>query len=182
MPSIPKLPQSAVAFVWTVPGLGSVHDDRRCRLLASLIEERLRQRVREEMGAAYSVTTQFVQTDGFPTLNYFQTYAEVEPDRATAVERLIRRELASLRREGITPDEFARARAPFVARRDADLRNNAYWGYTVLRDAQERPDRIAAARDREADTGAITQADLQALLDRYLDPAASFSFRTVPNR
>ncbi|MFI5357353.1 MAG: M16 family metallopeptidase [Opitutales bacterium] len=181
-PIDPKFQQSGVALVWAVPHLAGVHDDRRCRLLASLVEERLRQRVREDLGAAYAVTTQFFQTDGFPTLNYFQTYAEVASAQAADVNRLILRELADLRRDGLTPDEFARAREPFLAQREADLRSNAYWGYTVLRDAQEKPERIAAARDRAADTGAITLVELQALLDRYLDPAAAFSFRTVPNR
>lgn len=175
-----QLRQSAMAYFWPMPDLRDVHTERRCRLLASILEDRLRQRVREELGASYSLSSQFVQTEGFPTFNYFQTYAEVEPSRTQEVDRIIRREIAAMRREGLTRDEFERAKQPFISRRSADLRNNVYWGYTVLRDAQQRPARIAAARDRTADTAAITLPEVQQLLDRYIDPSAVFAFRTAP--
>lgn len=175
-----KLRQSAVAYYWPMPDLRTVQTERRCRLLAGLLEDRLRQRVREELGASYALSTQFVQNEGFPTFSYFETYAEVEPSRAAEVDRIIRREIAAMRREGMTLDEFERAKQPFVSRRSADLRNNVYWGYTVLRDAQQRPDRIAAARDRTDDTAAITLPEVQRLLDRYIDPAAVFAFKTTP--
>lgn len=179
-PVNPKLGQGAVAFLWPVKDLKGVHMERRCRLLAGLIEERLRQRLREELGATYALSTTFVTYDGFPDLSYFETYAEVDPDRSAEVDRLIRREVAAMQREGITPDEFDRAKQPFIAQRTADLRSNAYWGYTVLRDAQSKPERLTAAEDRTADTAAITPAELQSLIDRYLAPDAAFTFRTNP--
>jgi zinc protease len=179
----PKLNQCAVGFYWPVRDLKfNVHEERRCRLLASIMEERLRQRVREELGATYALSATFMQFEGFPLLNYFAVYAEVEPTRGAEVDEIIRREMAAMQREGITRDEFDRAKQPFVAERSADLRSNAYWGYTVLRDAQQKPLRLAAARDRTADTAGITQAEVQALIDRYLTPAAAFVFRTVPAR
>ena len=61
-----------------------------------------------------------------------------------------------------------------------DLRRNSYWGHTVLGDAQTKPERLISARNRTADNNAITQAEIQNLLDRYLDPAAAFIFRTAP--
>jgi zinc protease len=183
LPVSPKLNQCAVGFYWPVrdPEF-DVHEERRCRLLASIMEERLRQRVREELGATYALSATFMQFEGFPLLNYFSVYAEVEPTRGPEVEGIIRREMAAMQREGITRDEFDRAKQPFVAARLADLRSNAYWGYTVLRDAQQKPARLTAARDRTTDTAAITQAEVQALIDRCLTPAAAFVFRTIPAR
>lgn len=177
-----KLRQSALAYYWPMPDLRDVATERRCRLLADLIEERLRQRVREELGASYALATKFEQYEGFPELCYFETYIEIDPLRADEVDRLVRREIASLRREGLTSDEFERVRQPFLARRSADLRDNGYWGYTVLREAQLKPARLAAALDRESDTAAITPAEVQALAERYLDPARLFAFRTLPVR
>lgn len=176
-----KLGQSAVAYYWPVPEVKDVHMERRCNLLAALVEERLRKRVREEFGAAYSVTTQFTEIDGFPHQNYFMTYAEVEPSRAHEIDQLIRREIAAMKREGITRDEFERTKQPMIARREVDLRTNSYWGYTVLRDVQQRAGRLASARDRSSDLAAITPSEIQALLDRYFDLSAVFSFRSVPD-
>lgn len=177
-----KLRQCALAYYWPMPDLRDVATERRCRLLADLIEERLRQRVREELGASYALAAKFEQYEGFPELSYFETYIEIDPLRADEVDRLVRREIASLRRDGLTPDEFERVRQPFLARRSADLRDNGYWGYTVLREAQLKPARLAAALDRESDTAAITAVEVQALADRYLDPDRMFVFRTTPVR
>ena len=87
-----------------------------------------------------------------------------------------------MRREGITKDEFERSKQPFLARRKVDLRRNRYWGYTVLRDAQQHNDRLDSARDRASDSEAISHAEVQTLLERYFDLSTVFKFRTVPQQ
>ena len=104
----------------------------------------------------------------------------MEPKRAPEVEKLIQREITAMRREGFTSDEFTRSKQPYVTQRLIDLRQNSYWAYTVLRDAQQRPDRLISARNRTEDNSAITQAEVQTLLDQDINPAAAFTFRTVP--
>lgn len=177
-----KLGQVGVAYYWPVHEIKDVHQERRLGLLGRIVEDRLRKRVREEFGAAYSVTTHFIGIDGFPHQNYFTTYTEVEPTRANEISDLIRDEIHAMRREGITKDEFERAKQPFLARRKIDLRTNRYWGYTVLRDAQQRSDRLSSARDRASDSAAITHAEVQSLLEQFFDLSAAFKFRTVPQQ
>ncbi|MCF7689219.1 MAG: insulinase family protein [Cephaloticoccus sp.] len=179
-PVNPKLRQIAVAYYWPVTHAPDFHTERRLRLLANVIAERLRQRVREEFGAAYSVSTRLIVNEGFDHQNFLEAYAEVEASRATEVDALIRREITAMRREGITADEFERSKQPYLAQREVDLRQNSYWGFTVLRDVQEKPERLSAARDRAEDLGAITARDVQSLLDQYIDPATAFNFRTIP--
>lgn len=176
----PALRQVSVAYYWPIANTIDVFTERRCRLLTGVIEERLRQRVREELGASYVVSCRLIMNEGFRGQDFIEAYAAVESSRAGEVDQLIRRELAAMRREGITSDEFDRSKQPFIAQRLVDLRQNNYWAFTVLRDAQQRPDRLSAARNRTVDTHAITQAEVQALMDRYLDPADAFIFRTVP--
>jgi zinc protease len=178
--SDPTLHQVALAWVCPVPDLDGMHMERRCRLLADLLEERLRVRLREELGAAYGCDAGFVQTDGFPNLSYFSVYTAVAPNHAQRADRVIRDTIESLRRKRITDDEFDRVKQPFLVRREADLRNNAYWGYTVLRDAQQRPARIAAARDRTADCQLIRLADLEELASRYFKKRRWFQFIAHP--
>jgi|UniRef100_UPI00404B268B zinc protease len=179
-PVDPKLKQIAVSYYWPVVETPDVPTERRCGLLARVIEERLRQRVREELGAAYSVSARFSMNEGFPQQNFFEIYTEVKSSRANEVDQLIQREIAAMRREGITRDEFDRSKQPYLTQRSVDLRRNSYWGHTVLGDAQTKPERLISARNRTADNNAITQAEIQNLLDRYLDPAAAFIFRTAP--
>ena len=49
----------------------------------------------------------------------------------------------------------------------------------MLRDAQQRDDRLASVRDRASDSEAIEQAEIQALLERYFDLTIVFKFQTV---
>jgi len=180
-PIDPHLRRSAVGFYWPVRDAIGVPKSRRCLLVARVLEERLRLRIREELGVAYSVSAQFVELEGFPGQSYFQVYSEVDPQRANEVDQLIRHEVAAMRREGITPDEFDRSKQPFLTSRTADLRQNSYWGYTVLRDAQRKPDRLPSARDRAPDTQSITVGEIQSLIDHYLTPEGMFAFRTFPS-
>jgi hypothetical protein len=71
-------------------------------------------------------------------------------------------------------------RRPFLSTRDQDIHDNGYWAYTVLRDCQQRPDRLAAARDRQADYAAITRADIEALAASYFGPKHWFQFTAYP--
>ncbi len=177
-----KLGQVGVAYYWPVHEVEDVHQERRLGLLGGVVEDRLRKRVREEFGAAYSVTTRFNRIDGFPHQNFFTTYTDVEPARANEISDLIRNEINAMRREGITKDEFERTKQPFLAHRKVHLRTNRYWGYTVLRDAQQRDDRLASARNRSSDSESIKHAEIQTLLERYFDLSNVFKFRTVPQK
>ncbi|HEY1792618.1 MAG TPA: hypothetical protein VGG34_06845 [Opitutaceae bacterium] len=58
--------------------------------------------------------------------------------------------------------------------------SNDYWCTTALSDAQQRPQRLAAARDRQADCEAITRAELEAIAKRWFAPERWFRFVSVP--
>jgi len=180
LPLNSSLRQAALAWYWPVPDLADVHEERRCRLLASVLSELLYARLREELGASYTPAADFVQYDGWPTFSYFTLRAEVARPQGVRAAQVIRREIEHLLATGIDEDVFLRARQPFLRAREEDLRNNSYWGHTVLRDAQLRPERLAAARDRTADTAAITRPELEALARRYLDPDRGFLFVAEP--
>ena len=175
----PKLRLCALALYWPVPPIQDIREERRCRLLASVLNERCRIRVREELGAAYSTAASFDEIPGFPHLTFFSAYAEVDPRRAQQALEIIRREARDLARKGVKADEFMRAKQPFLRGRTDDLRTNAYWGVTVLGDAQQNPSRLDHARSRTADTDAITRAELSQLARLHLDPEKSIRFGTV---
>lgn len=176
----PQLKQVALAWYCPVTDLVDMHHERRCRLLADLLTERLRLRLREELGAAYGCSTQFNEFDGLPGYNYFSIYAEVAPEHAQQAARLMKSELVAMTKNRFSDDEFERVKQPFLRHREQDLRENLYWAFTVLRDAQERPERLAATRDRTADTAAITRRELEKLARRYFDPRKCFHFVAYP--
>src|SRR5512138_1051470 len=122
----PQLRQVAIAWMIPVPELDGIHQERRCLLLAELLEERIRVRLRDELGATYACSASFVEQDGFPQFSYFTVFAEVAPLHAQAAARAMQTELEKIRKKGFTADEFERARSPFLRRREEDLRHNGY--------------------------------------------------------
>jgi len=176
----PKLGRAAIACYWPAADLRDAPTERRCRLLALVLSDRLRVRLRDELGTAYAPAASFLVTDGFPKLNYFTLYAEVEPARTQQALQIIRREATALATHGPDDDEFTRALKPYLHQMSDDRRTNAYWGGTVLQDAQLNPLRLTAARDRADDLAAITRAELAVLAQRYLAPKNAFTFLTVP--
>lgn len=176
----PRHKQAAVAWFWPVQGQNDLRVYRRANFLAAVITERLRLRLREELGVAYAPTATFVQHESVPAFAYLCIFAEVANEQVVPAAAAIRREIDSIRAQGCGADEFLRVRQPFLRKREDDLRTNSYWCYTVLDDAQQRPSRLGAARDRTADSASITAAEIDDLARRYLDPAAGFMFVAEP--
>ena len=179
-PLNPGLKQTSIAWYWPIAENSTAHLDRRCRLLAAVLQELLYTRLREELGATYTPAADFVDFYGWPTFSYFTLRADVTSAFGAKATRVMHREIENLLANGIDEDVFLRARQPYLRTREEDLRSNDYWCQTVLRDAQLYPERIAAARDRAADTAAITRGELEALARRYLDPARGFLFIAEP--
>jgi zinc protease len=180
LPTGPQLKQCAIAWYWPVAEIRDARDERRCVLLSAILADRLRVKLREELGAAYSPSATFARTPGFPTLSYFLLYAEVEPARAKQAFQIIVRETTSLAAKGPDADEFARAKPPYLHEMNNYRQTNAYWAGTVLSEAQQHPERIDDARNRAADMAAITQDEIAKLARRNLQPKDSLKFGTAP--
>ena len=175
-----SLRQVAITWFCPVPDLSGVHMERRCRLLAAVLAERMRVRLRDGLGAAYGFDADFIQFDGFPDFSFFVASTTVSPENARITNDFIRSEMESLEEGRLTDDEFEWVKLPFLTKRDEDVRNNGFWSYTVLRDAQQRPDRLLAARDRQADCAAIGRSDVEGLAARYFGHGRWFRFVAYP--
>jgi zinc protease len=176
----PALRQVALGRYCVVPDLRDIHMLRRCNFLAALLADRLRLRLRDELGAAYDVEAQFVALDGFPEFSFFGCSTTVGPEHAQKANVLMAAAIEAIRRGRFSNDEFERTRLPILARRERDLHDNTFWCYTVLADSQQRPEQVAATRDRQQDYAAITRADLEALAATYFASDRWFQFVAFP--
>lgn len=76
-------------------------------LLGGGMSSRLFQRIREEMGAAYSV---YSYPSAYTTCGTMTIYAGTSPETAQAVVDEIHKEIAALLRDGVTDEEFQMAK------------------------------------------------------------------------
>jgi zinc protease len=174
-----RVKQNAIAWYWPATAR-DIRETRRCHVLAAVLRERFRHQLREELGVSYATTAAFVELHGFPHLEHFSVYAEMDPRHQAQAAQIFAREAKALAEKGPTDDEFTRAKEPYLRDMADNLRTNIYWGRTVLSDAQQNPLRLAAARNRAADILTISRAEIAALARAHLNPARAFKFSTVP--
>jgi zinc protease len=151
----------------TTDGL-DVKRARRLTLLALVLNDRLRVKIREEIAGTYSPNAGSNASDTFPGYGYLQAGCVVDPTMAGKISDLIVAIGDDLAKNGVTADELNRARQPALTAARESLRTNNYWGGSVLARAQEKPEVLEWARTRLPDLAAISAAELGELAKTYL--------------
>ena len=169
-----EIPKGAIRAYWPTTDGFEIRRTRRLNLLAEVLSDRLRVKVREELGDAYNPGAGSSPSDIYPGYGYLVAGATTDPAKARQITDLIITIADDIARNGVTVDELERAKKPVLTALRESARTNDYWLGNVLSRAQERPERLDWCRSRYADNEAITKADLDALAKTYLGaPRAS---------
>jgi zinc protease len=139
------------------------------------LKSRLWRRIREKEGFSYGVGSAFVVSAKSPFAQ-FMVQATCLPANVPKVEAAFKEELAKLLKDGFSDDEVATAKKTFLEERalgrsqDAGLARtlaqNAQFGWTMQRDA-----------DLDQKVAALSVVQLNAVVKKYLDPAAMSYFK-----
>jgi zinc protease len=176
-----EIPKGVVSLYWPTTDARNVHLARRLSLLAEVLSDRLRVKVREEIGGAYSPGAGSSPSDTYRNYGYINAYIEVEPDQAEEIAQVTRELAADLATSGVTDDELQRAKQPVLTALRESARTNAYWLGAVLAMAQEFPERLDWARSRYSDIESVTKAEIDALARQYLASAQAFQVIVLPS-
>lgn len=174
-----EIPKGLVALYWPTTDARDVSRTRRLNVLASVLNDRLRVKVREEIGGAYDPGADSAPSDLYPGYGFMTVSITVDPAKAQPIADAAVALAADLSAHGVTDDELVRAKQPMLTAIRETLRDNGYW-LSVVNRAQEQPERLDWARSREADVTAITTADLAALARRYLGADRVFRVTVLP--
>ncbi|MDB6170382.1 MAG: peptidase domain protein, partial [Verrucomicrobia bacterium] len=163
-----EIPKGVVRIYWPSTDALDVKRARRMNLLASVLNDRLRVKLREELHETYSPDASSNPSEVFPEYGYFTASVDVAPASAPRIIELVLSIGDDLSRNGVTDDELVRAKQPAMTKINESLRVNGYWLNSVLGRAQEKPEVLDWCRGRLADFQSITAADLGALAKIYL--------------
>ncbi len=169
-----KIPKTVVAVYWPTADAMDVHRARRLNILAEVLSDRLRVRLREQMGSTYAPEAYSDASEIFPGYGYITASAVVDPAKAEEIEAAIVAVAGDLHDKGSTQDELERAKNPLLTSIRESERTNSYWMMVLVR-AQERPEVLDWARSRRADFTSISKADIDSLAAAYLDPSKASS-------
>ncbi len=175
-----EIQKGIVQLYWPATDNRDVHLARRLNLLVNVFEDRLRLKLREQMGSTYSPEAGASLSDTFQGYGVLVAEATIAPDQARIIADAIKGIAADLHKNGVTDEELVRAKQPILTSIKQSSRTNPYWLGTVLASAQEFPEKIEWSRNRLADTESVTAAELTALATRFLDPAKASEFISLP--
>jgi zinc protease len=159
-------PKSQTALVWS----GSAPFSQRQRVvlnaLASVLELRLREELREELGGTYSVgvsasISRIPREDYRVTVNFGS-----DPERADSLVRVVFAEVDSLKAHGPRPADLAKVKETLIRSRETNLRENGWWLGQLLQSVR---DSIPAAAPLEPLLAQLTVASLQDAARNFLD-------------
>lgn len=120
-------PQSRTVVVFTGPFDDTPEDRLGMRILGNILETRLRERLREEMGGTYGVTVETTY-DRFPYGRYTVSVGfGSDPQRVEELSAALFHEIRTLQEQGPTADQVLTARQQERRSRESDQQENTWW-------------------------------------------------------
>ncbi len=164
-----RIPQGIASVLWRTTGIrGNIPEFRRLNILAEIYGDRLREEIREKLGASYGPNAGAAGSDALEDFGYIVAQSVAKPEELPKLLDVMRAIADELAREGASADELERALKPTLGMLEKSLRDNTYWLGTVLAQSQADPTRIDLARGRDADYRSIALDDIKRLAARYL--------------
>jgi zinc protease len=166
-----KIPQAIATAVWKTAGIrGNLKEFRRLNVLSDIFGDRLREEIREKLGASYSPNAGATGSDALDDFGYLVGQAIGKPEDIPLLLDTMETIAKELSEKGAEQDELDRALAPTLSSLEKSLRDNSYWLSTVLSQSQADPEKLALARSRDEDYRSITLEDINALARKYFPP------------
>ena len=168
LPVPSRIPKGMVVVAYPTDDVWKIGKTRRLSVLSEIVSDRLREDIREGLGAAYSPYAFNRPSRAFPGYGLFRVVVQVSPEEAPLVEQRIRKISADILEGGISRDELDRALDPTLTGIKDLKRTNGYWLDTVLAGSGAHPEQITWARTIYDDYASIGIDDLLPLARTYL--------------
>lgn len=175
-----EIPRAYALAYWPTDDMLDVQRTRRLILLGQILDDRLRLKIREELGETYSPASYHVASDTFPGYGYMTAMATLKPEQVAQVKPMFLEIAEGIIKEGISDDEFQRAREPQLQQLVQMRRDNRYWLTRVLPNCQAQPYRLEWCRSLVDDFTGIKKEELEALAKTYLVPDKSLTIGLLP--
>jgi zinc protease len=163
-----ETPNALVVVAYPTEDFWDIQRTRRLSVLAELFKERLRRRIREKLGAAYSPYAYNRAFRAYKGYGMTLVFAQVDPKLAPAILKEVRHIADQLRRSVSDADEFQRVLVPTLTYIKDLRQENSYWLNSVLTGASRHPEQLDWARSIESDYTAVQMAEVAALARKYM--------------
>ncbi len=148
-------------------------------LLADIVQIRLLEELRENLGVSYGSSTDSDMSDVYPSRGTFSISTNGDPKDLDKIEQTVGAVISEILEKPVSPDLFERARKPTLERYADWRKRNPTW-VGIVDAAQTQPDRLQRFRDSEARFRSITADDVWQAAKQFLLKEKNYTFRVLP--
>lgn len=178
-----KIPQAAATTIWKTDGLrNNTQEARRLNVLSDIFGDRIREEIREKLGASYSPNAGSTGSDALDGFGYLIGQSIGKPEDLPLLLNTMSTIANDLAEKGATQDELDRSLAPILSSLEKSLRDNSYWLSTVLSQSQSDPNRLDLARNRDADYRSINLTEINTLAKKYFPTSNLHQISILPKQ
>lgn len=168
LPIAASVPKALVRIAWPGDDIYDISQTRRLNLLAQCFNERLRTKIREELGAAYSPGAWYIPGEVYRGNGWLHASVGVAPEQVPSVLKAALALADELAATGIDEQLLDQVKAPLIKGLTARLQRNDWWLNAVLTRLATQPFRVQWAHTIQQDFAAVTPAELSSLAKRFL--------------
>ena len=172
--------KSLIVVAWPTNDFWNIQRTRRLHLLAGVMSDRLRETIREKLGASYSPKVTSFNSRDYQGYGYIISQMVVQPGSETAIIEEILKISAQLQKKGVSIDELNRVKGPLMTSLQENVRNNQYWLNSVLALSVRYPQQLAWPETIISDFSAVSVADVNSLAAEYLRNDQAALARVTP--
>lgn len=174
-----ETPKSRLMVIWPTVDRHDISLTRRLSIMSGIVDERMRERVREEIGEAYSPYAYNNSSDVYTDYGYTAAIIDTAPESLDLIAGALREIAESIVSDGFSEDEFQRVLRPRISSLEEQFRDNSYWLNSVLLGSHDRPQQLDWARTLFTDYPAITCDEVLALAKAYLPAERTLEVRVI---
>lgn len=182
LPVKTRTDKGMVTVAWPTDDFWDISQTRRLNVLASVLDDRMRKLIREELGAAYSPYAYNRSSLVDPGYGVLRTVVVVDPQQAEMVADKLQELGEKLVANKIGEDELERAKEPTLTSIRDMIRTNQYWMNSVLVQSSRNPERLKWPETIQNDIAAITAEELAALATKYLQADKAAQVILLPKK
>ena len=177
-----KINKGIVIVAYPSEDLWDINRSRRLSVLAEIFSDRLRENIREKLGAVYSAFAFNSPKRAYPGYGVFYSMAYIDPKQAALIETQIKKIASDISKNGVTQEELKRALNPTLTSIKEMLGKNTYWLHTVLSQSRIYPQQLQWSRTILKDYTSINADEVTSLAKKYLDNSKAATIVIKPCR
>ncbi len=172
--------KALVTIAFQTDDFWNINRTRQLSILATVLKERLRKKLREEMGVVYSTSAYNFASRTHPGFGVMRSNLTVDPHQVDEITRIAVETALSLAAGKVTEDELQRALQPVLTSLRDLKRSNRYWLSSVLSLSGRYPVQLIWPATLMETFESVNSEIIHNLAKQYFVPGSEAVLKIVP--